>query len=139
MTSNLGSSLISEYANDLEKQEQTVQELLNQNFRPEFLNRLDDIIIFQPLTEKEIEQIVVLQLELVRKRLAKKDFTISFDNSLVNYLAKTGYDPVFGARPLKRLIQSSVLDKLSMSIIDGKLKSGQAISVGYKDNQVQIK
>ncbi|NCN23952.1 MAG: AAA domain-containing protein [Candidatus Pacebacteria bacterium] len=112
---------------------------LSTHFRPEFLNRLDDIIIFQSLTEAEIKKIVVLQLDLVKKRLTKKDINVSFEDSLVTFLAKTGYDPVFGARPLKRLIQSSVLDPLSMQIIEGKLKPDQSLSIGYQNNQVQIK
>ena len=111
MTSNLGSQIISETGDNLAAQQQAIDGLLKTQFRPEFINRLDDIIIFQNLGPAEIKQIVTLQLELVRKRLAEQEISLSFSDKLVKHLAEAGYDQVFGARPLKRLIQNEVLDQ----------------------------
>ncbi len=138
MTSNLGSQFIAEHQGDPEKQQEAVQKLLRQQFRPEFLNRLDDIIIFQPLTQTQLQSIVSLQLENVRKRLAQKQITVTFSNSLIEHLAKAGYDPTFGARPLKRLIQSEILDEIALQIVEGTVTDGSAISVQLENNQTKI-
>ncbi len=138
MTSNLGSHEIAEYQGDQAKQQETVQKLLRQHFRPEFLNRLDDIIIFQPLTEEQLKSIVTLQLEDVRQRLAQKQISVEFTDKLIEYLAKAGYDPTFGARPLKRLIQSEILDEVALQIIEGKIQEGKSISVGIKNGTVTV-
>ncbi|MCA9370313.1 AAA family ATPase, partial [Candidatus Woesebacteria bacterium] len=138
MTSNLASNKIVEYAGDTEKQEEAVATALSQHFRPEFINRLDDVIIFQPLTETQIEQIVELQLQDVQKRLAQQQLTLETDASAVSYLAKTGFDPVFGARPLKRVIQNEVLDPISMLILDGKVKEGDTVKVSYRDKRLEV-
>lgn len=106
-------------------------DLVNQHFPPEFLNRLDDIIKFQSLTKADIKQIVTLQLAKVKQRLAQKDITVEFSEPLVDHLATTGYDPVYGARPLKRLIQSEILDELAMQMVEGKIKAGDQIKLSY--------
>ncbi|MGD9129732.1 MAG: ATP-dependent chaperone ClpB [Candidatus Woesebacteria bacterium] len=138
MTSNLGSDLIAEYQADSKKQEKTVQQLLKQKFRPEFLNRIDESIIFQPLTKEEIVAIVKLQVEKVADRLKAKNITITITDKAIEYFAKTAYDPVFGARPLKRLIQKSLLDELSMLIIQGKVKEGDKVKVDYDKKKIVI-
>ena len=105
MTSNLGSTEIADLAKDPEKQEQTLMKVLHGFFRPEFLNRVDDIIIFQRLTKEELAEIVKLQIELVQKRLHRKGIELEISKMASLYLVSAGYDDMFGARPLKRLIQ----------------------------------
>lgn len=139
MTSNLGSDVIAQHQGDPAKQEETIHELLKQHFRPEFLNRIDDIIIFQPLTPKELEEIVTIQLKDVENRLAQKDITLTVTPKAVTYFASAGYDEVFGARPLKRLIQSELLDLLSMEIIQGKLKDGGKVTADFDGRRVVLK
>lgn len=139
MTSNLGSDLIAQYQGDAAKQENTLHELLKQHFRPEFLNRVDDIIIFQPLTSKELAAIVKLQLQDVEERLTQKDIKLTVTPKAVDYFASAGYDEVFGARPLKRLIQTELLDLLSMEIIQGKLKDGGAVTADFDGRKIFLK
>lgn len=109
---------------------------LRENFRPEFLNRVDEVVIFNSLGEKQIAGIVKVQLELVRDRLKAKKITIDFDDKAIEMLAKKGYDPIYGARPLKRAIQTELLNPLSKEIISGKVKSGDNIKVSAKDNHL---
>ncbi|MFZ5376687.1 MAG: ATP-dependent chaperone ClpB [Patescibacteria group bacterium] len=136
MTSNLGSQLIAEHQGNYQKQLDSVNQLLKQQFKPEFLNRIDEIIVFQPLSPEEIKEIVKLQIAQVQSRLKRKNIEITTDEDVIDYFAKTGFDPVFGARPLKRLIQNSILDELSLQIIQGKVKTGQKIRVTIKENKL---
>jgi len=138
MTSNLGSSEIAKYTTEPKRQEEEVNKLLKQVFRPEFLNRLDDIVIFQPLNMEEIEIIVKLQLKLIDKRLAKKSISLNVSDSAIKYLAGIAYDPIFGARPLKRLIENLILDEVSLEIIEEKVKPGDIISVDYNGEKILI-
>lgn len=138
LTSNLGSELIAEHATDAAQQESAIKELLRHHFKPEFLNRLDDVIIFQPLTQEQIVQIVRLQLELVNQQLAAKHLTLTYTDAVVEHLAKTGFDPVYGARPLKRVIQQSILDELANRIIDGSVSDGATVAVTLKDNTLMF-
>ena len=138
MTSNLGSVEIAQHAHNREKQEDAINSILRQSYPPEFLNRIDDIIIFQTLTENEIAEIVKLQMEIVAQRLSKKGITIETDKSVAKYLAETGFDEVFGARPLKRLIQNKILDELSLQIIEGKVCEGNSVKVQYDGNKIVI-
>lgn len=139
MTSNLGTRQIQELSNQPEKQQEAVDRLLAETFKPEFLNRLDDVIIFQPLTPEMLEQIVELQLNQVEERLAEQDLKIKVNKAAKQHLAAKGYSPTFGARPLKRLIQQEILDKLSMKIVEGKLKAGQTIKINYEDQEIKLK
>lgn len=151
MTSNVGSELLREmatlgFSGDEEGGKETKEEdikdkimsALRSNFKPEFLNRLDEIIIFSSLGKKEIEQIVDLQLVFVSGRLAKRKIKIEVSASAKKYLAEKGYDPNFGARPLKRLIQTEILDKLAIEIINGKIKDGDKVKVDAKNNKMII-
>lgn len=138
MTSNLGSHQIAEHQGDPTKQEEAVQKLLRQHFRPEFLNRLDDIIIFQPLSQEQLHAIVRLQLEEVRQRLAQKQISVEFSDTLIDHLAQAGYDPTFGARPLKRLIQSEILDEVALQIVEGKITEGDSLSLAYADGSLVV-
>ncbi len=138
MTSNLGSQVIAEHQGNRTEQETAVRALLHKQFRPEFLNRLDDVIIFQPLTEEQLTKIVSIQLEEVRHRLAAKQISIEFTEALVSHLAKAGYDPTFGARPLKRLIQTEILDELALQIVEGKIPENSSLKLDYLNNTLQI-
>ncbi|MFA5188332.1 MAG: ATP-dependent chaperone ClpB [Patescibacteria group bacterium] len=152
MTSNLGNQLLKdvslgfedktlkkENTMDEEKMKEKVYEALKAQFKPEFINRLDEIIIFHPLGKKEIEKIIELQLEIVTKRLADKKIKLEFTKALEEYLANKGFDPQFGARPLKRVIQSQILDDLALQIIEGKIKEGQKVKVDVEKDKVVFK
>lgn len=104
---------------------------IQKTFRPEFLNRIDDIIVFQHLTKEQISQIVTLQVQYMTKRLASKGITLHLTAGATTQLAKEGFDEAFGARPLKRLIQKVILDELSLQIIEGKIKDGDTVNVEY--------
>ena len=115
-----------------------MQKIIRQTFRPEFLNRIDDTIIFQHLTEEEIALIASLQLKFVAERLAKKNISVEFTDAVSRYIAKAGYDKVFGARPLKRLIQNEILDELSLQIVEGKIMEGDTVKIDYGTDGVAI-
>ena len=115
-----------------------VKEELKNTFRPEFLNRLDEIIIFNPLTKTEIKEIVALQINELKKRLEKRGLKISIDASLEKHIIDTGFDPEYGARPIKRAIQKIILDELANKIIKGELKNAKKIKIGFKESGVTI-
>ncbi len=145
MTSNIGSSLIRENfekINDsnrediIEKTRSTVFELLKQTIRPEFLNRIDDLIMFTPLTKQEIRKIVKLQLDNVMKQLQTGNILLDFSESAIDWLASAGFDPQFGARPIKRAIQKNLLNELSKQIISQKINPGSKINVDVKEDML---
>jgi ATP-dependent Clp protease ATP-binding subunit ClpB len=127
MTSNIGSQYFAERTGTAESIRRAVMEELRRHFRPEFLNRVDEIIVFHTLEIEHIKQIVDLQLQRVYKRLAEQKITLTLTPAARELVAKEGYDPVFGARPLKRVIQRLVLDSLSMEILAGRFKEGDQI------------
>lgn len=140
MTSNMGSALIRENfeqitpANHDQVVEETktqVLDLLKKTIRPEFLNRIDDIIMFTPLNEKEIQQIVTLQLNSVKKMLASNEVTLDFTPEAVAFIALEGYNPQFGARPVKRVIQKYVLNELSKELLGGKVDRSKPIVIDH--------
>jgi ATP-dependent Clp protease ATP-binding subunit ClpB len=139
MTSNLGSQFISEHVGDREAQEEAIKATLSQHFRPEFLNRLDDIIIFQPLSKDQIKQIVTLQLTEVEQRLQQKNISLKISDSAVEHFAKIGYDPIFGARPLKRLLQHELLDELSRMIIENTIGEGDAVQIDFLKSELTLR
>ena len=126
LTSNIGSQFIQDIAN-AEQREALVRDALKQHFRPEFINRLDEIIIFDRLEARDLDQIVKIQVARVVERLRKLNITLQLNDDAVRKLADDGYDPVYGARPLKRAIQHLVLDPLSLDMLDGKFKDGDTI------------
>ncbi len=130
MTSNVGSSAIAELAgtDDAEMRRQ-VDDAMNKTFRPEFLNRIDDIVVFHPLGMAQIEKIVDIQLADVRERLARNRMTLEITPAAKQMLAVGGLDPVFGARPLKRLVQREVVDAVASAIIDGRAHEGDTVTV----------
>jgi ATP-dependent Clp protease ATP-binding subunit ClpB len=111
-------------------------EALRRSFRPEFLNRIDEIVVFNPLHKTEIEKIVDLQLTLIEKRLAERHITLTLDPAAKEYLAKEGFSPEFGARPLKRLMQKVILDTLADKIIRGEFKDGGKVKINFKANSL---
>ncbi len=121
-----------------DKMREKVMEAMREHFKPEFLNRVDEIIVFHMLAEKQIEKIVDLQLEKVRGRLAEKKIVLQVDAAAKKYLAREGYDPNFGARPLKRVIQAELLDELSLRIIEGKVKDGARVKIGAEKGKIII-
>ena len=138
MTSNMGSSLIRENfekMTDANRQEVVsntkaqVLELLKKTIRPEFLNRIDEIIMFTPLTEDEIKQIVRLQLNQVKKMVENNGMKLEFTDEALDFISHEGYDPQFGARPVKRVIQHYVLNELSKEILSGKVNRERPIIV----------
>jgi ATP-dependent Clp protease ATP-binding subunit ClpA len=147
MTSNAGNEVVKQYilgfaAERLEMEAQQMKnkvlDALRQQFKPEFLNRVDEIIVFDALTQADLTKIVDLQLEQVSRRLAEKKIKIRVTKEAKKYLAAKGYDPNFGARPLKRIIQQLILDQAARHIIEGKIKEGDTIVFDEKNDQIQI-
>jgi len=129
LTSNLGSAYLVDPTLDGEKKRESVLATVRASFKPEFLNRLDEIVVFDALSRDELAKIVDLQLALLEQRLAARRITISVTDAARAWLAETGYDPAYGARPLRRLIQSSIGDPLSRMLIGGEVTDGGAVSV----------
>lgn len=135
MTSNLGSHIIQETAN-LEETKPEILKLINTFFRPEFINRVDDIILFHRLDKNNLAKIIDIQLRKLSNRLKNKDIIINYTKNLVNHLTELGYDPQFGARPLKRAIQTYIENELSKKIISGEIKEKDKITIDVKDNKI---
>jgi ATP-dependent Clp protease ATP-binding subunit ClpB len=141
MTSNLGSDLL------LHRQEgekhalskETILSLLDpvikSCFRPEFLNRLDDILPFLPLRQEDLHKIVTIQLDHLKKRIAERGIFLEWQEPVIAYLSQEGYDPLFGARPLKRLIQLAVINPLSSAILSGKIHDQQKVTLKMLDKE----
>ena len=137
LTSNIGSQFILHEENS-EQREAKVMEALRAHFRPEFLNRIDEIIIFDRLDRSEIGSIVELQLTRLRQRLAKQGLALALTPQAKDFLANQGYDPTYGARPLKRAIQHHLLDTLSIDVLDGKFVEGDVIEVGVSNGALDF-
>lgn len=135
MTSNIGSQFILHEENR-EQREALALDALRQHFRPEFLNRIDDTIIFERLDENELKHIVRIQLNRVEQRLAQKGLKLKLSDDAATLIAANGYDPIYGARPLKRAIQNDLLDPLSMSLLEGKFIDGDIIIVEEENGKI---
>ena len=140
MTSNIGSPLLIENASDTgqiaEDVRKKVMAEMRAHFRPEFLNRVDDIVLFKPLTLPEIKRIVELQLKLLRTRLADRRIELELSDAAKEHIAREGYDPVYGARPLKRFIQRHVETPLSRKLISGEITDGSRVTVDFKKGEL---
>ncbi len=134
MTSNIGSRWIKELG--VEAARERVMEELDRTFRPEFLNRIDEIILFHSLTREDLRRIVDIQMGRLRNLLAQKQMGLEWTDNLRDYLAEVGYDPVFGARPLKRVIQREVQDPLALAILRGEFREGDTVRVDVRDGRV---
>jgi ATP-dependent Clp protease ATP-binding subunit ClpB len=137
MTSNIGSQFIMEEESS-EARRRLVMDALRAHFRPEFLNRVDEIIIFDRLTEEDLKKIVEIQLKRLTKRLEQQKITLELTDAAKAYIARKGYDPVYGARPLKRAIQNDILNPLSMNILEGRFGEGQTIKVDAKNGSLSF-
>lgn len=154
MTSNVGSDVISSYMDKLPETDspesilkrrsmldeckQKVLDILKTTVRPEFLNRIDEIIMFDPLTKNDIREILHLQMDELKKRLSEDNIELSFTNKFEDFMIDKGYDPAYGARPIKRVMQRELINKLAKSILEGKLNKDSAIVVDVADNDVVL-
>jgi ATP-dependent Clp protease ATP-binding subunit ClpC len=153
MTSNIGAQLIKSNVSlgfasrsdeekdrqvEYEKMKDKVLGELKKQFRPEFLNRLDGSVVFHSLNQEQIRQIVDLQLNLVSKSLADKEMKMEVSDTAKDYLGEKGYDPTYGARPLRRVIQDEIEDKLSEAILRGDFHEGDTIQIDYDGEKIQI-
>ncbi|MGC2237117.1 MAG: ATP-dependent chaperone ClpB [Pyrinomonadaceae bacterium] len=138
MTSNLGSREISEAGDDQNNVRAAVMQVLRDYFKPEFLNRIDDIVVFTQLSREQIAQIIDVQLERLRKNLAERGIEIVLDESAKDLLVQEGYDPTYGARPLKRAIQTLIQNPLAIKLLNGELASGQRIRVSAENGELKF-
>ncbi len=151
MTSNVGSDIIykmqsfgfqserKECIDGEDEMRNKIQASLKEQFKPEFLNRIDEIIIFHPLNKKILQQIVDLQINIVQKRLGEKNIKLKISNEAKMYLTQKGYDPIYGARPLKRIIQNEILDELALQIIEKKIAEGDTVNVKLENGKIAFK
>ena len=138
MTSNLGSREIQAVADDEKQVREAVLEVLRENFKPEFLNRVDDIVIFHQLSREQIGDIIEIQLERLRRLLAERDMNLVLDDSARALVARDGYDPLYGARPLKRAIQTLIQNPLASKLLRGEVLPGQTVRVSADGDQMQF-
>jgi len=140
MTSNLGSQMIQEMAGEenYDAMKLAVMEVVGQHFRPEFINRVDDVVVFHPLGREHIRKIVDIQLGYLHDRLAERDMRIHLSDAARDKLADAGFDPVYGARPLKRAIQQQIENPLAQEILQGKFKPGDVIEVGVEQDRLEF-
>ena len=156
MTSNVGADVILNYmdrlpasSDDAESMDKRAEmlaecrnevlEILKRTVRPEFLNRIDEIIMFEPLSQDDIREILHLQMDDLTKKLAENGVRISFTKEFEDYLSTKGYEPAYGARPVKRLMQRELVNLLAKSILDGKVHRDSIIEVGMEDGQITIR
>ncbi len=123
----------------MEETREALMELLQRSIRPEFLNRVDDIVVFAPLTRSNVREIVKLQFERITARMNRQDFTLKITPEAIDWLAAVGFDPAFGARPVKRLLQKHVLNELSKRILGGSLDTHQPIWVDVIDDSLAFR
>jgi ATP-dependent Clp protease ATP-binding subunit ClpB len=144
MTSNVGAQYIFEYQKSMQSPQQQaemehkVEEELHRHFRPEFLNRIDDVIIFHALDMKHIKRIIEIQLRRLSKLIAERGLSIEISEGAKEHLAREGYDPAFGARPLKRALQKEIIDPLAMRLLEGKFKPGDTVFVNFADGKLDL-
>jgi ATP-dependent Clp protease ATP-binding subunit ClpB len=136
MTSNLGSTRIQSLASEgYEVMKTAVMEVVGQHFRPEFINRVDELVVFHPLDQEQIAQIAAIQLNIVRKRLAGTGLELEISDAALALLAEAGFDPVYGARPLKRAIQQRVENPLAQKILAGEFQPGGTVHIDVEDGK----
>jgi ATP-dependent Clp protease ATP-binding subunit ClpB len=133
LTSNLGSSVISDFTLGEEERREEVMATVRGHFKPEFLNRLDDIVVFRALTAQDLAAIVDIQLGRLRNRLADRRLSLEVTDAAVLWLGEHGFDPIYGARPLRRLVQSAIGDSLAKALLAGEIKDGDRVLVDLGD------
>jgi ATP-dependent Clp protease ATP-binding subunit ClpB len=138
LTSNLGSPILIDPTLSTEQKHDSVMAIVRQAFKPEFLNRLDDIVMFAALSEDDLAQIVELAVDALQRRLKDRRLTLAVTPDARAWLAERGYDPVFGARPLRRLIQSEIQDRLAMALLSGGVRDGDVVRVDVAADGSQL-
>jgi ATP-dependent Clp protease ATP-binding subunit ClpB len=138
MTSNLGSQFILDPTESDEVIRERVMAAVREHFRPEFLNRLDETLIFNRLTRQHLRRIVDVQLERVRARFAQRDLTLELTDAAKDWLADRGFDPVYGARPLKRVIRKELEDQVALALLDGSVVEGQTVKADLADGRLVV-
>ena len=140
MTSNLGSQIIQELTSkkDYTALKSTLMDIIAQHFRPEFINRIDEVVVFHALSQKEIHAITKIQLQQLRGRLGERDLQLEVSEAAINHIAKMGYDPVYGARPLKRTIQQELENPIAKDMLEEKCLPGEKIFVDYVDEKIKL-
>lgn len=140
MTSNLGSQIIQELTSkkDYAALKSTLMDIIAQHFRPEFINRVDEVVVFHALSEKQIHKITSIQLESLRERLSDRDLQLQVNEAAINHIAKMGYDPVYGARPLKRTIQQELENPIAKDMLEEKFLPGDKIFVDYINEKIKL-
>jgi ATP-dependent Clp protease ATP-binding subunit ClpB len=138
LTSNLGSQILTDQSIDWEDRESAVQELVRQAFKPEFINRLDDIVVFAPLTTDDLGQIVSLYVDRLAKRLADRRLELAVTPDARAWLAERGFDPIYGARPLRRLMQHEIDDKLARALLAGDIADGDTVKVDFEGDGLTV-
>ncbi len=141
MTSNLGSQLIQEMGNKFKYDQikEAVMEMVSQHFRPEFINRIDETVVFHSLGKEQIAKIAAIQIGYLQKRLKQQDIHLNVTHEALEHLAEAGFDPVYGARPLKRTIQQQLENPLAQALLTGKFKTGETVNVSFKDGHLDFK
>jgi ATP-dependent Clp protease ATP-binding subunit ClpB len=136
----LGSDLIQKISRDGDyfAMKNAVLEVVGKHFRPEFINRIDEIVVFHPLDKAQIGAIAEIQINRLRERLSEREFGLAVSKEAMDYLAATGYDPVYGARPLKRSIQQHIENPLAQEILAGKFVPGDTIQINLKGNHLEF-
>jgi ATP-dependent Clp protease ATP-binding subunit ClpB len=129
LTSNLGSHFLVDPTLDEEQKRESVMGVVRQSFKPEFLNRLDEVVMFDSLTRDELSHIVDLQVAELGRRLAVRRITVDVTKEAHEWLSRTGYDPAYGARPLRRLVQTSIGDPLARMLLAGEVRDGASVAV----------
>lgn len=131
LTSNLGSQIIADQSVPEERRREAVQEVVRGHFKPEFLNRLDDVVVFRALGTEELAGIVDIQVGVLARRLAARRLTLRVTDAAREWLALNGFDPVYGARPLRRLVQSAIGDQLARALLAGEIRDGDDVVVDW--------
>jgi ATP-dependent Clp protease ATP-binding subunit ClpB len=141
MTSNLGSQQIQELAGEenYERMKAAVMEVVGSHFRPEFINRIDEAVVFHPLGREQIRSITTIQIDYLRKRLAERELGLTLSDAALDRLGEAGFDPVYGARPLKRAIQQQLENPLAQEILAGRFQPGQVIEVDVEGERLAFR
>ena len=138
LTSNLGSSVISDLTLTENERREGVLAVVRSHFKPEFLNRLDDIVVFAALQGEDLRSIVDIQLDRMRRRLADRRLGLEITEAARTWLAEHGYDPIYGARPLRRLVQSAIGDQLAKALLAGDIRDGDTVRVDLSDTKESL-
>lgn len=136
MTSNLGSQSVHDHQGDYQEMKELVMDSVTAHFRPEFINRVDDIVVFHALAQEHVRAIADIQIDILRSRLEQKNISLEIDEGALDKIAHTGFDPVYGARPLKRAIQTMIENPLAQRLLAGEFASGDVVKVSIKDQEL---